>query len=421
MNYYSFQFLNPLSQYTAAGAMPVAAHGVTITYADGHEALCGTSGVWNASLGYGNEAIADALHKAARDASFLGQFRTSNSYAEQAAVALLGTTTGDYSRVLFATSGSAAVDASLKIARVMATLRGEPRRRLIVSIRGSYHGMTLAAMGIAGQDLGQRLAGVQQTDTRLIDSDGASSMTSLIEASGQRIAAVIIEPVLGSGTRPVSEEVIKAVLDGRRQHDYIVIADEVATGFGRTGPMFASDLWPASPDILITSKALTNGTMAASALLWSQRLVEIFDQADIPLFHAETQAGSPIPSAAILATIAEHRRLDVLRQGHRTSTALEAWLDHMTADLPGSRHFGVGCFRTLQLVDTSGNSMTPARVAKLVETCRRAGATVYPGPSGIQFVPALTYDPQEFERYLGIIEDTLRASEFACEQLLQAA
>jgi adenosylmethionine-8-amino-7-oxononanoate aminotransferase len=267
--------------------------------------------------------------------------------------------------------------------------------------------MTIAAMGVAGQELGQRLVGAQQSSTRLINREDAEGTAKLIQSLGDRIAAFIIEPVLGSGTLPVSSEVIATILAEREKHGYLVVADEVATGFGRTGPMFASDLWAERPDLLIASKALTNGTIAASALLWSPRLVTLHEDSGIPLYHAETQAGSPIPSAAIVATITEYQRLDALGQGRRTGAALEAWLNHVAGLLPGTAHEGVGCFRSLRLREADGGEVGSQRITAITEAIRRAGATVYPGPSAIQLVPALTYDPALLERHLGIVEDVL--------------
>jgi adenosylmethionine-8-amino-7-oxononanoate aminotransferase len=382
--------------------MPVAAKDFTITYSDGHTALCGTSGVWNVSLGYGNEAIARAIYEATSNASYLGQFRTSHVYAERAAEALLAEARGDYRRVLFATSGSAAVDASIKIARLHAWMRRDTARRVIVTIRGSYHGMTLSAMSVAGQDLGQRLLGVAQDTTRMVDRDDAAGFARLADSLGERIAAVIVEPVLGSGTLPVSRELIAEILAQRARHGYLVIADEVATGFGRTGPMFASDLWPASPDLLIASKALTNGTVAASAILWSRDLADLHDCLDVPLYHAETQAGTPASCAAILATIEEYRRKDALARATRTEAALVRWLDHMTGLLPGVTQEGAGCFRSLHLRHHDATTLDAQEIQGIVEATRIAGAVIYPGPSCIQLIPALTYEPIQLERLLDI-------------------
>ncbi|MDR1295404.1 MAG: aminotransferase class III-fold pyridoxal phosphate-dependent enzyme [Bifidobacteriaceae bacterium] len=396
----SIQFLNPPSSYTPCSQMPVAAKDFTVTYADGRQALCGTSGVWNVSLGYGNRAIARAVHDATLNASYLGQFRTSHVYAERAADLLLHQPAHRFDRVLFATSGSAAVDASIKVARTAAALRGQEHRGIIVSIKGSYHGMTLAAMSAAGQDLGQRLAGARQDATRTVGHDDVQGFTRLVDSLGPRIAAVIVEPVLGSGTLPVSSELIAEICRRRDTDGYVLIADEVATGFGRTGPMFASDLWPAAPDLLIASKALTNGTVAASAIMWSPALVNLYEQTDLPLYHAETQAGTPASCAAIMATIEEYHRLKALEQAARTAQTLDDWLDGITRELPGSSATGRGCFRSLHLRSSNGEELTGQEVMALTEMSRQAGATVYPGPSCLQLVPALTYDCAQLNRLL---------------------
>ncbi len=127
------QFFVPPSAF-ASTPHPVTAHGTRIRYADGHECLDGVSGLWNVPLGYGHRGVADAVHHALIDASYLTHFRAGHAWADRASSALLGLTRpGEFTRVLHVTSGSAAVDAVIKLARQFQLLRGEPRRRVIGS------------------------------------------------------------------------------------------------------------------------------------------------------------------------------------------------------------------------------------------------------------------------------------------------
>lgn len=405
---YAVQFLSRPSLYVKSAVLPISANGYVINYADGHSALCGTSGVWNTALGYGNKAIAEAIHQAALDASYLSLFRTSNYYAEQAAEQLLQLSKWDYKKILFSTSGSAAVDTALKICRFRDALQNRFSRKLVVSIRGSYHGMTLAAMSVGGQDLGQKIHQISQSNIRLIDRWNPNDIVKLLQISGDQINAVIIEPVLGSGTLPVNTKVIQEIIKGRSLYGYSIIADEVATGFGRTGPMYASEEWNEQPDLLITSKALTNGTIAASAIFISKDLYSIFECNDVPIYHAETQAGSPISCAAISATIKQFASLDVLSQGLNVSQHVTNWLEYFSESFRGCFREGVGCFQSLHLVNGDGDELASESISSIVEHCRASGATVYPGPSAIQFIPALTYPQEMLDTYFSHIEDVLR-------------
>jgi adenosylmethionine-8-amino-7-oxononanoate aminotransferase len=380
-----------------------------VHFADGSSALCGTSGLWNVNLGYGNEAVTRAIADATRDASYLTLFRYGHEPAERAARALIAAAAPDrYDRVLFATAGGAALDAAIKIARQRGQLDGQARRRLVVGLHGSYHGMTFGAHGLTGEDLGQAAYGVDQRLVRHVRHDDPRDLARLLRAQGGEIAAIVLEPVLGSGAHVVAPEVIEAVLRGREEHGYLVVADEVASGFGRTGPMFASSAWSAQPDLLVTSKGLTNGTCAASAVLWAPHVTDAFERADAMLVHGETQAGTPQTCAAIEATIGQFAELDALRRGARVAERLDARLRELAAAAPAVHAVhGAGCFRALALRDADGQPLDARRIEALVAACRANGAIVHPGPSAVQLVPALTYDDEALERLLDRVASVL--------------
>jgi adenosylmethionine-8-amino-7-oxononanoate aminotransferase len=399
----------PPSRFGDPSRRAVAAEGTTVRFADGRTALCGTSGLWNVNLGYGDPVVAEAVAGASRDASYLSLFRYGHEYAERAARALLRFAEPHaYGRALFSTAGGAALDAAMKIARQYALLTERPRRRLVVGLRGSYHGMTFGAFGLTGEDLGQAAYGVDQRLVRHVDHAGPAEFERLLAREGQAIAAVILEPVLGSGAHVVAPDLVDALLQARDEHRFLVVADEVASGFGRTGPAFASHEWPAPPDLLVTSKGLTNGTCAASAVLWSQRVIDAFDRHDAVLFHGETQAGTPQSCAAIEATIERFATLGALEHGRTVAAALDAWLAELRADVAFVADVrGAGCFRAVELQDADGSALSGERVERIVAACRANGAIVHPGPSCIQLVPALTYEQRDLERLLERVREVL--------------
>lgn len=384
----------------------VGASGHRIRFADGREALCGTSGLWNVNLGYGNEAVAEASARALRDASYLSVFRYSNAYARAAAEAVVGLAGPDrFARVLFSTSGGAANDAVLKLVRHVHAIAGNPDRRVVIGLRGSYHGLTYGAFSLTGENLGQQLYGVDPRFVRHVEPNAVDELTDVLSALGNRVAAVVVEPVLGAGTVPLDDEYVAALLALRSRHGFLLVADEVATGFGRVGPMFASSAWPAAPDIMITSKGLTNGAAAAAAILVSHRIARAFDASDQVLVHAETQAGTPVSCAAISAVAEEFTRLDAIGNGQRVAAVLDAGLTSLAARLPVSTSMaGRGLFRTLHARTPDGALIGSAVVAELITAIREAGAVVHPGPGGIQLIPALTYSEAEVAELLGCVE-----------------
>ncbi|MEU9130418.1 daptide-type RiPP biosynthesis aminotransferase [Kitasatospora sp. NPDC048540] len=383
----------------------ISAQGVRVRFADGRELLCGSSGLWNTALGYGNEAIADAVAGAAREASYLSVFRYENTYARRAADALVDLCGGDrFGRVLFSTSGGAANDLAMKLARHLHALRGEPQRTLVVGLRTGYHGLTFGSFALSGGDLGQRMYGVDQRLVRHVTPNAVDELDALFARQGGQVAAVVVEPVLGNGALPLDPEFVAALLRLREKHGFLLVADEVATGFARTGPYLASSRWPGRPDLLILSKALTNGTCAAAAVLVAHDVDAAFTDADAVFVHAETQAGTPITCAAILATLEEMRRLDAETLSHRLSERLDAELKSLGDRLPQlTVTQGVGCFRYLGFAAPDGGPLAPEHVADLVAAVREAGAIVHPGPHGIQLIPALTYTDEDLDELLDCV------------------
>lgn len=384
-----WESLTPPSQYGKPERLAMAAKGTRLQFADGSWALCATSGLWNVNLGYGNQAIAEAIAESLTTASYLTLFRGGHDLAVRAATALLAVCGADrFGRVLFSTSGGAGNDAMMKLVRHYQALRGEERRRVVVGLKGSYHGLTYGSFGLTGEQLGQQVYGVDQRFVRHVDHRNPAELAALFAREGHRIAAVVVEPVLGSGAYPVPGPFIEALGALRDEHGFLLVADEVATGFGRTGRYFASQGWAVRPDVLITSKGLTNGTCAASAVVVSHEVCDVFERADSVLVHGETQAGAPSSCAAILATIEEMARLDACALAAENSLRLDGLVTRLSAHPLVIGHRGTGCFRAVEL---SGRS------AEVMAAARRAGVVVQPGPDCIQLVPALTYTAEDFE------------------------
>ncbi|MEW1660646.1 daptide-type RiPP biosynthesis aminotransferase [Streptomyces sp. NPDC093707] len=389
----------------------VSAQGVHVGYADGSRALCATSGLWNVNLGYGNHAVAKAVSDALLHVSYLSLFRNVHEPAVTAARALVQVSGADhFGRVLFSTSGGAANDLTMKVARHYWALRGEEQRKVIVGLKGSYHGLTYGSHGLTGEQLGQPLYGVDRRYIRHVaHHDGGAELAALLRREGHRVAAVVVEPVLGSGVFPLTDSFLATLQALRREHGFLLVADEVATGFGRTGRFFASECWQPRPDLLITSKGLTNGTCAAAALVVAHHVCDVFEHAGAVLVHGETQAGTPPTCAAVVSTIAEMERLGALERARTVSAGLDMLLSRLQGHplVVGTR--GVGCFRALELAQ-EGAALSPDAVTTAVAAIREAGVVVQPGPSCIQLVPALVYedaDLQELEAALATGLDRL--------------
>lgn len=392
----------------------VSAKGVRVRFADGRELLDGSSGLWNVPLGYGNEAIATAVAAALREASYLGVWGYENVYARRAAAALVDLAgPGHFARVLFSSAGGAANDMAMKVARHYHAIRDEPGRKVILGMRNGYHGLTFGAFALTDARLGHQMYGV---DRRLVGHLTPNDVDELDRVLGQldgRVAAVVVEPVIGTAALPLAEDYIAALLQRRREHGFLLVADEVSTGFGRLGrEVFETRLWPEQPDLLITAKGLTNGTMAASALIVSDQVARTFVDSDSVLAHAETQAGTAVVCAAVLATIAEMHRLQAVQSSARLSARLDVELAELVQDIALVRATsGRGCLRAILLADEVGQPLDATEAPAVVAAIRNAGALVHPGPSCVQVLPALVYTDDELDELMACLRAGLSAYE----------
>jgi len=404
--------MSPPEEHGLAELCAVSAKGVEVTFAGGRKLLCGTSGMWNTPLGYGNEAIAAAAGRALREASYLSVWGGENVYARQAAEALVQLAgSSHFARVLFSTSGGAANDMAMKLARQYQVVRGEKDRNIILGLHGGYHGLTYGAFALTSGQLGQKMYGVDRRLVGHVHPNDVDELRSVMERIGDRVAAVVLEPVLGTGAIVLDEGYLAELFRQRTAHGFLLVADEVTTGFARVGPgMFASQAWAEPADVLITAKGLTNGAQAASALIVSDPIARAFTTSAAVLAHAETQAGTPVVCAAILATIDEMERLDVLTLGATLSRWLDDRLPGMMTRAPlvtGTN--GRGCLRAIQLSAPDGRSLDALEVAEVLAEIRRAGALVSEGPSCIQVLPALVYSEDDLEELLEAITVGLSA------------
>ena len=369
--------------------------GTSIRFADGVNALDLNSGLWNVPLGYRNPVVERSVIAAMGRGSYGGQFRRSSDVAERVARRLLNLWPDQrYTRVMFGTSGSAAVDVALKLACLHQVRLGNPEQRRSGSFIGGYHGQTLGALGLSDEELMQGAMLTNAGDYVKLPLDSASSVRQVLLAEAGTLCAVFIEPVQGTGNRPIPEDILAEVFAFRDAFGFLVIADEVATGFGRTGVMFRSSSWARSPDIVVLSKTLTNGTQAASALLISEPVVASFSPSDAIFPHGETQSGSLWACGAIDGV------LDVLRDEYGMTQAdhtlpaageMDEFLAALDLDRKGISVRGEGMFRTLECSSFSDGVLAGERL-------RARGLVVAAGVNGIQLAPMYCMRSNEWDR-----------------------
>jgi adenosylmethionine-8-amino-7-oxononanoate aminotransferase len=289
----------------------VSARGVRLKLADGRELVDGIASWWTACHGYGHPHILKKVGEQLEVMPHVMFGGLAHEPAYRLASRLAALLPGDLSRVFFTESGSVAVEVALKMAVQFWLNQGE-RRTKFVSFRGGYHGDTFATMAICDPEEGMhqlfRGVGPEQFIVDVPDNaERRGNLDRFLGANRRDIAAVIIEPLIqGAGGMKFHDAGV--LLDLRAlcdRHGLLLIFDEIFTGFGRTGTMFACEQAGVAPDIICLSKALTGGTMPLAASVATERVYDAFlsDNPDAALMHGPTYMAYPLGCAAANASL----------------------------------------------------------------------------------------------------------------------
>jgi adenosylmethionine-8-amino-7-oxononanoate aminotransferase len=298
---------------TAPAPLPVVAtHGTRIMLADGRTLIDGVASWWTAAHGYNHPHIRDGIAAQLERMPHVMLGGLVHEPAARLATRLAAKLPGDLDHVFFSESGSVAVEIAMKIAVQFWRNHGRDGRTRFLSFLGGYHGDTFATMSVCDPDEGMhRLfkgAMVEQPVVPLPTDDASfAAFSDFLTRHAKRIAAVLIEPLVqgAGGMRMHSPEILGRIAGAARAADTLVICDEIFTGFGRTGTMFACEQAGIVPDILTLSKALTGGTLPLAATVAQAHVFEAFlsDDPAAALMHGPTYCGNALGCAAANASL----------------------------------------------------------------------------------------------------------------------
>lgn len=303
----------PYTQMQTA-AMPeavVSAEGCRIKLADGRELIDGTASWWSMCHGYQHPHIVEAIQKQAGELSHVMFGGLAHQPAYNLATRLCQTVGMGLERVFFAESGSVAVEVALKMALQYWRNLGEPKRNKFICFKHGYHGDTVGAMSVSASGEFNRAYDNLTTRNYTLDipSDEYSfaEFADTIAAIKGTVAALIIEPLVqaAGGFKLHSPDILSEIRRVCREHDILFIADEIATGFARTGSMFACHEAAIEPDILCLGKALSGGHMPLAATLTNAKVFNAFlgTEYEKALMHGPTFMAHPIACAAANASL----------------------------------------------------------------------------------------------------------------------
>jgi len=397
--------------------------GCTLYDTDGNAYLDGVSSLWCNVHGHTHPAIDRAVRAQLERVAHSTLLGLSHPGAIELAQRLVDIAPPGLSRVFYSDNGSTATEVALKMAFQYWRHRGEPGRNGFVCLRDAYHGDTIGSVSVGGIDLFHACFGPLLFDTWQAEPGDASDMARLLREHAGQVAAVIVEPLVqgaaGILTHPAGYlAAVRALCD---EHDVLLICDEVATGFGRTGTMFACEQEAVAPDLMCLAKGLTGGYLPLAATLASERIYEAFlgEHEELKtFFHGHTYTANPLACAAALATLdifESERTLDALAPKIALFGEL---LEEFVVPLRGvgevrRRGFMAG-------IELDGFPLAARIGHQVTIAARRRGAIVRPLGDVVVLMPPLAMSEEELCHLVQITAASV-AEATATPVLLQAA
>lgn len=368
----------------------------------GNRIFDAVSSIWTTVHGHSHPVIVDAIARQAATLDHATLLGASNPVAEALASRLTALLKMDYA--FFASDGASAVEAALKMALQYWQNAGEPQRTRFLRLVDSYHGDTAGAMSVSDIAIFKSRFGAITFEAHPYTVDLA-----ILERND--IAAVIVEPIVqaAAGMRIVTPE-LYACLQGMTP---LLIVDEVATGFGRTGTLFAHEQLGIVPDIVCLGKGMTGGALPLSATIVQERIYDAFlgEHSEMKhFFHGHSYAGNPIACAAALANLDLFEQEGTLERVRLVSDAIKPALREIAAREPVREVRGAGLMIGIEIASErigSGEAVTPAW--RIADALYERGHFTRPIGEVIQFVPPLSGTVEELHAFIGHLDDVLAA------------
>lgn len=405
------------------------AQGVRIFDIDGHETIDAVGGLWCANLGYSNDvvkqAISDQLFKLPYYSAFAG---TSNAPAIEAAERVIDFFKPDgMERAFFTSGGSDSVETAMRMARQYHRLRGQPHRIKYLSLKKGYHGTHFGGASVNGNPRFRttyepllpgcfHLPSPYTYRNPFNESDPAKLAQMVAQAMEDEIifqdpstvAAFIMEPIQGAGGVIVPDaSFMKLARNICDKHGILMIADEVITGFGRTGDWSGSRHWGVQPDMMTLAKGITSAYFPVGATLVSAKVAEAFESdqsGEGSIYHGYTYSAHPVGMAAVNACLNETVRLDLKTNAATRGSQLFDGLKVLQADFDiiGDVRGGHGLMSAVELVSdrVTKSPMEISSVKRAHKATYEAGTMVRVGGNNLLMSPPLTLTETDVQKIL---------------------
>jgi len=385
------------------------AEGRELIDVDGRRYLDAISSLWVVTLGHRVPELDDALRAQIDHVAHSTMLGNGNRITIELAEALAAVVPVDEPHFLFASDGAAAVEQALKIAFQYWTNRGVTSRTSYLAFGGAYHGDTFGSLSVGDGGFGTDVFDPLRFAVRRVPSGDTVAAVAEIEAHASELAAVVLEPLVqgASGMLLNEPSFVRSVADACARHDVLLICDEVATGFGRTGTMFAVEQCGVRPDLMCLGKGLTGGYLAMAATAASRRVYEAFlgpDLSEKTLYHGHSFSGNALAAAVALRHLQLFDEWNVLDNVRARADQLEARLASDVAPLAGVKEIRRrGLMTGIELAPPADGLRWGRKVSA---ACVRRGVLIRPLGDVIVLMPPLTITSDEIDR----IVDTVAAA-----------
>jgi beta-alanine--pyruvate transaminase len=395
---------------------------------DGRKLIDGAAGLWCCNAGHNRAPIVSAIQEQAAELDYAPAFQSGHPKSFELASRISALAPGDLDHVFFCNSGSEAVDTALKIALAYHAIRGEASRTRLIGRERGYHGVGFGGIsvgGIAGNrklyagipgvdhlphtfNLGKQAFSHGQPDWGAELADELERIAALHDPS--TIAAVIVEPMAGSTGVLVPPkgylERLKAICD---KYGFLLIFDEVITGFGRLGASFATELFGVVPDMVCFAKGVTNGCVPMGGVVVKKHIYDAFMQGPenlIEFAHGYTYSGHPIAAAAALATLDLYAKEDLF---NRAKALAPYWEDALHA-LKGAPNVidlrNIGLVAGIELAPVPGKP--GARAFDAYVKCFERGLLMRQTGDILALSPPLIVEKAQIDDMFGLLREVLK-------------
>jgi adenosylmethionine-8-amino-7-oxononanoate aminotransferase len=375
---------------------------------DGNRYIDGVSSLWCNVHGHRHPAIDVAVREQMDRVSHSTMLGLSHRPAIELAQRLVDIAPPGLTRVFYSDSGSTATEIALKMAFQYWQQQGERRTRFI-SLRDAYHGDTIGSVSVGGIDLFHAAYGPLLFEALHAEPGDPADMERLLSENEGDVAAVIMEPLVqgAAGMLVHPEGYLRAVRELCDRHDVLLICDEVATGFGRTGRMFACQHEDVAPDLMCVAKGITGGYLPLAATLATERIYEGFlgrHEEFKTFFHGHTYTGNPLACAAAIATLKLFEQERTLEHLERKIELLGELLEPV-ASTPGVAEVRRRGFMTG--IELEGFPVEARAGHQVTLAARRRGAIVRPLGDVVVLMPPLAISQRDLRRLVSITAESI--------------